>query len=92
MAETYSLIYNKHDVLDVNGFIIVLLFSGETCCAICSNVMSACSLPSHIYGIGLDGYMDPWRDVLDDSITPEKLDVRQVTVGYVTFRKCKQLQ
>jgi len=71
---------------------IWLSFSGETCCAICRNVMSVYSLSSHINDTGLDGYMDPWRDVLVDSISREKRDVRQVTVEYVTFRKCKQLQ
>jgi len=54
--------------------------------------MSIYSLPSHIYDIGLDGYMDLWKDILVDSVNPEKRDVRQVTVDYVTFRKCKQLQ
>ena len=54
--------------------------------------MSVYSLSSHINDTGLDGYMDPWRDVLVDSISREKRDVRQVTVEYVTFRKCKQLQ
>jgi hypothetical protein len=63
-----------------------------TCCAICRNVMSVYSLRSHIHDNGLDGHMDPWKDVLVDSINPEKRDVRQVTVEYVSFRKCKQLQ
>ena len=52
--------------------------------------MSVYSLPSHVYDIGSDGYMDPRRDV--DLINRVKRDARQVTVEYVTFRKCKQLQ
>lgn len=53
---------------------IWLSFSGETCCAICRNVMSVYSRPAHLYGIGLDGCMDSWRDVLVDSVDLEKRD------------------
>lgn len=49
------------------------------------------SLPTHLYDIGLDGYMDLWRGVLVKSIDSKKHDVRQVTVGCNTFSTCKEL-